>query len=135
MRRNVSRNDYDDRKYISTTAQLFPYTENIHVILCSATLADKKFDISLLEHYTRWIDLLCSVAASKIIDFVAVELSTTDGEHFGYLAVDGNVDPRGLCARTECQVKPSWRLQLETLYIIRSVTIFTPECCRRFITN
>ena len=89
----------------------------------------------LLEHYTRWIDLLCSVAASKIIDIVAVELTTTDGEHVDSLAVDGNADPRGLCSRTEWQVEPSLRLQLGSIYIIRSVTIFTPECCRRFITN
>ena len=89
----------------------------------------------LPEHYTRWIELLCSVAASKIIDIFDVELSTTDGEHIGSLSVDGNADPRGLCARTEWQVKPSWRLQLDNIYIIRSVTIFTPECCSRFITN
>ena len=133
--------DYDIVLYIDKSGilgpdiQSFPHIDN--TLLYGQLHNHIKMLINhiLLERYTRWIDLLCSVAASKIIDIVAVELSTTDGEHVGSLSVDGNADPRGQCARTEWQMKPSWRLQLVELYIIRSVTIFTPECCRRFITN
>ena len=64
---------------------------------------------------------LANVALKK-----SASQTSTDGKG-AYLAVDGKLDTKGQCSRTEAEKNPSWRIDLGAVSTVYSVNLFTPN--------